>query len=47
MNDIAVAARSSADISKNHECCCALGPALTNIGAICFLADRVEGQCSH
>ncbi len=47
MKDIAVAARSSADISKNHECCCALGPAFTNIGAICFLADRVQGERSH
>src|SRR6266849_2922300 len=40
----AEAAMARADVAAQHEGCCAIGPALENVRALCFLANRVQVQ---
>ena len=45
--DVTVGARPRADAAEDHEGCRAVVPTLSDVWAICFLADRVEGALTN
>ena len=47
MRHVAIPARPGARVAENHEGCGAMVPALADVGAVGFLADRVEAERAH